>query len=62
MRFELRVGPPKGREWHPWFAWRPIRIGSVVVWLEVIQRRFEYLAFGDGYYRDTDYRFFKESP
>ena len=27
--------------WHPWFAWRPVRVGSRDCrWLEVIERRY----------------------
>ena len=25
--------------WHPWFAWRPVRAGRAVVWLEWVERR-----------------------
>lgn len=25
--------------WHRWFAWRPVRLGGVVVWLRTIERR-----------------------
>lgn len=29
--------------WHPWFAWRPVRmIDGECVWLEKIQRRVNY--------------------
>lgn len=27
------------RQWHDWFAWHPVRVGSNIVWLERIQRR-----------------------
>lgn len=28
------------REWHRWFAWWPVRIGSRVYWLETVLRRY----------------------
>lgn len=39
------VGPPLNKqEWHPWFAWFPVRITTesgtaYIVWLEHIERR-----------------------
>jgi hypothetical protein len=28
------------RAWHPWFAWRPVRVGeSDCRWLEYVERR-----------------------
>lgn len=30
----------RGRLWHEWFAWRPVRLNSgTMVWLERIERR-----------------------
>ena len=45
--------------WHPWCAWRPVRIGSGDCrWLETIERRYvkiqyknNYLPFGGPYGR-----------
>jgi hypothetical protein len=41
--YRKRVPPPSDR-WHPWFAWRPVRVwspsgGEASVWLENIERR-----------------------
>jgi len=30
-------------DWRPWFAWRPVLIGRIVVWLERLERRKEYI-------------------
>lgn len=24
--------------WHPWFAWKPVRIGERIYWLEMVER------------------------
>jgi hypothetical protein len=33
--------PAKDRSiWRAWFAWLPVKIGSQVVWLERVERRF----------------------
>ena len=26
-------------DWHPWFAWHPIRINRTAVWLETVERK-----------------------
>lgn len=38
--------------WRPWFAWRPVLIGSERVWLEWIFRRtkIHYSGMGDCFY------------
>lgn len=37
-------------QWHPWFAWHPVRIGSGDCrWLETIERKGEYYIGGGGY-------------
>lgn len=34
---------PKTRDWHRWFAWHPVIVGQWhLVWLEHIERRYEY--------------------
>lgn len=25
--------------WNPWFAWRPVRVGNMRVWLERLERQ-----------------------
>ena len=42
MRFkyptkEERIDAKK--QWHNWFAWRPVRVRGEIVWLELIERR-----------------------
>ena len=42
------------RDWHPWFAWRPVRFeGSMTwAWLETVLRRVEYpQGYRINYYR-----------
>lgn len=42
-------------QWHPWFAWRPIRIAPTeCVWMEWIERkgRHEYSYGGPSWYWD----------
>ena len=29
-------------QWHRWYAWRPIKVDNIIVWLEHIDRRFHY--------------------
>lgn len=41
---------PIPREWTPWFAWRPVRCGGEVVWLERVERR-EFFDLGGMCYR-----------
>jgi hypothetical protein len=26
-------------QWHRWFAWRPVRVGEQIAWLEAVERR-----------------------
>lgn len=44
-------------EWHLWFAWRPVRIGSHDCrWLETVQRRGAYWeGWGEAFW-DWEYR------
>lgn len=30
---------PLNRDWHPWFAWHPVKLGSTTVWLETVERK-----------------------
>lgn len=45
MRFRVRRLGAKERAlrmWHPWFAWRPVRVperGNTIVWLETVEVR-----------------------
>ena len=37
------------KPWRRWFAWRPVRVGDKIVWLEYIEREGWYIYgdFGD---------------
>lgn len=35
MRWKSKYKP----EWSAWFAWHPIKIGDIWVWLEIVERR-----------------------
>lgn len=55
-------------DWHPWFAWRPVKIrpgdgtAGPVVWLETIERK-AYRADGyDGMWSFWFYRFSTKEP
>lgn len=39
-----RPHKPRRSGWRPWFAWRPVVIGSEWVWLELVERREVYVA------------------
>lgn len=49
---------PPNRDWHRWFAWRPVKLGSTWVWLEVIERKpcVDYLGFFDPFMHGYRYR------
>ena len=53
MRF-YSTAKAEDDEWHKpphrWFAWRPVRVGDKIVWLEHVERegRYIYGDFGDG--------------
>lgn len=37
------------QQWHPWFAWRPVRVGeNDCRWLEYVERR----EFSESYHED----------
>jgi hypothetical protein len=35
----MRVRPKDRTSWHRWFAWHPVIIDNVTVWLEVVERK-----------------------
>lgn len=40
MRWRVEPKEPVNKaEWHAWFAWRPVRIGSHMYWLETVRRK-----------------------
>lgn len=49
---------PLNRDWHPWFAWYPVRLGSTTVWLETIERKraVDYLGHWDLFMNGFLYR------
>ncbi len=35
----MRIRPKNRATWRRWFAWHPVIIDNVTVWLEVVERR-----------------------
>ena len=35
----MRIRPKDRVHWHRWFAWHPVIIDNVTVWLEIVERR-----------------------
>ena len=48
MRFKIKKRQPVDKtDWHPWFAWFPVKIGSErYAWLEIVQRRGTWIEKG----------------
>ena len=48
MRIAIRKRAAEKHQWHPWFAWYPVRVldtetyGRVWVWLEKVERIYVY--------------------
>jgi hypothetical protein len=42
----VQVIHERRKTWRQWFAWRPVRIGRQCVWLETIERKGEFDAYG----------------
>lgn len=42
------VSQPRAPQWHRWFAWHPVTIGSERVWLTTIERRCTIYGGGAG--------------
>jgi hypothetical protein len=55
MRIEFPKGPPKSG-WRPWFAWRPVKVSGVWVWLEKVERRQVWHGPDVYGYTETQYR------
>lgn len=58
MRWVIRRNTDRLQNWHQWFAWHPVTIGSNIVWLERVERKGTYMAgWGDAWwsweYRDA---------
>lgn len=46
--------PVTEKDWHTWFAWRPIRVGDTKVWLETVYRKGKLdCGWGDCYWKWT---------
>lgn len=45
----IRAWADRVRQWNPWFAWLPVRIGERKVWLETVERKGEiqFTAYND---------------
>ena len=35
----MRIRPKDRKNWQRWFAWHPVLIDNVTVWLEIVERR-----------------------
>jgi hypothetical protein len=35
----MRIRPKDRASWKRWFAWHPILIDNVIVWLEIVERK-----------------------
>ena len=35
----MRLRPKDRKQWQRWFAWHPVIIDNVTVWLEIIERK-----------------------
>jgi hypothetical protein len=46
--------------WFRWFAWRPIRIGRYIVWLQTVERRRGLLGMRERRDNADHYRFLEE--
>jgi hypothetical protein len=44
------------REWHVWFAWRPVKLEAEWVWLERIERKVTWTYHYDMAIKDVEYR------
>lgn len=49
------------QEWHKWFAWRPVRVGSHDCrWLEYIERKGELISGWGDHFWNWEYRALKK--
>lgn len=46
-RLTLQEMHARDGNWHRWFAWRPVAVGSVMVWLQFVERRSTSLSLSD---------------
>lgn len=38
-RLTLQEKHERTCHWHRWFAWHPVPVGAVMVWMQVVERR-----------------------
>ena len=48
--------------WETWFAWYPLMINGRFVWLQTVERRYQYRESGGGVERRWSYQLTSESP
>lgn len=44
------------QDWHPWFAWHPVRVDRELIWLERIERKGEHFPDCIGWQWQWEYR------
>lgn len=44
------------KQWHPWFAWHPVRLGMECYWLEIVERKGEVCCGYDDCFWSYEYR------
>ena len=51
MKFDCGKTIDEMKDWHPWFAWHPVRVGPHDCrWLETIERRLWGFTVEDSWY------------
>lgn len=59
----MRIKPHDRLEWHKWFAWHPVLIDNVTVWLETVERKRDPDIFDWVYsYRTIEKKKAKKTP
>ena len=46
--------PNRNEEWHPFFAWYPVYVGSGIAWLHKVERRWNQTVVGCWEYREVN--------
>jgi hypothetical protein len=49
FRRDAEAANPRKHNWHPWFAWCPVPVGSGYIWLRTIERRYHTKFFAEGW-------------
>lgn len=51
MRWVISDPTERHQNWNSWFAWHPVTVGNVVVWLERVERKGTPIrGWGDDYW------------